>query len=275
VPKGRRWDYAGAAAATMTLALVVLLVVSSRTAVDAALLGSGNSAISDTAVSALHLPDGFRLFVSRFLPLEIALAMAWWAAERLGPDVLEPVPLMSLAALSLSLRLVFEVNMWGYYYMALTVALVLLDVVGGRIRAALLAWLAAVSVVYLVGPRTARVVWTAVSCGPEAQRLLAPIVAALALVLASVAVARRHQRDALCWLALAVAAVMAWPAQHNLVGRHVSPACWQLALVLLGLALAAGPLLGEVRARRALAGAGEEPTPSPRATTSIHGGASG
>ena len=51
-----------------------------------------------------------------------------------GIRPLQPAVLIALVALSLSFRLVFEDNVFSYYYMALAVTLVLLDVVGGRIR---------------------------------------------------------------------------------------------------------------------------------------------
>jgi len=61
--------------------------------------------------------------------------------RRLGSAALEPLPLVSLIATSLSLRLVFEVNMIGYYLMAMAVSLVMLDVIRGRISLLLVGWL--------------------------------------------------------------------------------------------------------------------------------------
>ena len=61
---------------------------------------------------------------------------------------MDPVPLLALMALSLSLRLVFEQNLYGYYFMAFAVSLVLLDVVGGRIRGQLVAWLGLLTLAY-------------------------------------------------------------------------------------------------------------------------------
>lgn len=62
--------------------------------------------------------------------------------------MLEPLPLLSLIATSLCLRLVFETNMVWYYPMAMAVSLVLLQVVRGRISKALIGWLALVTVAY-------------------------------------------------------------------------------------------------------------------------------
>ena len=49
------------------------------------------------------------------------------------------------------LLVIFEQQMFGYYFMALSVSLLLLDVVRGHIRGSLVAWLATVSMVYLFG----------------------------------------------------------------------------------------------------------------------------
>ena len=60
-------------------------------------------------------------------PLAVSMLLSWWVVRRLGQRALHPVPLMSLVALSLGLRLAFEVNLNAYYFMALTVTLVLLE----------------------------------------------------------------------------------------------------------------------------------------------------
>jgi hypothetical protein len=243
-PANRRWRYVGAAAGTTALALLALLVSSSSRAAGTALMGSANTGGAGTVLSALHLHGGIMVFASRIVPLELSLVLAWWVGRRLGPSVLEPAPLLSLVALSLSLRLVFDQWLYGYYFMALAVVLVLLDVVGGRIRSSLVAWLAAVSVVFLIGPTTSDAVWAAVHWGGDVQRLLAPVV----IVVAVAVILRRTvqdglQRGLLVWLALAVGAALAWPSTHNPISAHVSSEWWQVALVLLGIALAAGPLL--------------------------------
>jgi hypothetical protein len=95
---------------------------------------------------------GSALFVtSRFLPLAFTLILAWWASRKLGPTLIEPIPLLSLVAMSLCFRLVFEVNVWGYYFMAAAVTLVVLDVMCGRIRLPLLMWIALVTLAAVQG----------------------------------------------------------------------------------------------------------------------------
>jgi hypothetical protein len=76
------------------------------------------------------------------------MVLAWWIRDRLGASVLEPIPLFSLLATSLWLRLLFEVNLWGYYFMAVAVLVLALDVVRGRIRWSYVAWLILVTVAF-------------------------------------------------------------------------------------------------------------------------------
>ena len=243
-PANRRWVYAGAAAGTTALALTALLVSSSSRAAGAALIGSATGGGTGTVLSGIHLHHGILVFVSRIVPLELSLVLAWWVGRRLGPAALEAVPLMSLVALSLCLRLVFEQWLYGYYFMALAVALLLLDVVGGHVRASLVAWLVAVSVVFLVGPTTSVLVWPATNWAHDAQRSLAPVVVGVALAAVVLDTARSGlRRRQLAWLALAAVAALAWPSTHNPFGSHLLSVWWQVALVLSGIALAVGPLL--------------------------------
>ena len=92
---------------------------------------------------------GAVLFViSRVAPIVVLMALAWWVSRRRGARLLSPIPLISLVAASLIFRLIFEENLFGYYYMAVAVALLVLDVAVGRIRGPLLAWIALVTAAF-------------------------------------------------------------------------------------------------------------------------------
>ena len=115
-----------------------------------------------------HVREGASLLlVSRLPPLVLALALAWFVVRRLGQSALQPAVLIALVAVSLSLRLLFEDNVFSYYYMALAVTLVVLDVVRGRIRETLVAWLAMVTLVYT---EPSLIVWRQ-SWGQDARTL--------------------------------------------------------------------------------------------------------
>ena len=55
---------------------------------------------------------------------------------------LEPVALLSLLSLSLALRLAFEVSLFGYYLMSVSVLLLLVEIAVGRIKVAYIVWTA-------------------------------------------------------------------------------------------------------------------------------------
>ena len=190
-PAPRRVAYLTSAAATAAAGLVILLVVSSRTALDAALFGTGNSGGRGTVLSELHLSGGLLVFTSRIVPLGLSLILAWLVLQKLGPRALEPVPLLSVMALSLSLRLVFEQALYGYYLLAVSVMLVLLDVMGRRIRGSLVAWLLLLTLVYVEAPTTSSTVFDRVPWGYHAQQILPAVVLLLALLVVALKLSRR------------------------------------------------------------------------------------
>jgi hypothetical protein len=151
-------------------------------------------------------------------------------------------------ALSLGFRLVFEQALFGYYFMALAVTLVLLDVVVGHIRRSLVCWLAMVTLVFLVGPTTSHAVLHRSSWGHGVQVALTPVVVVLAvLVIARLVVRGGPRRDLFAVIGLLVGALLVWPSTNDPVSGHLPSVVWQVVLVLLGLILAAQPLLPRVR----------------------------
>lgn len=88
--------------------------------------------------------------VARLFPLLGAAAFALWARSRLGDAVVDPGPLVALVAVSLVLRLVFEVSLFSYYFLATAVVLVVLDAALGRVRLETICWIVACSALYPV-----------------------------------------------------------------------------------------------------------------------------
>jgi predicted neutral ceramidase superfamily lipid hydrolase len=78
----------------------------------------------------------------RLIPIVLCAIIAWWALDRLGQRSIEPVALLSLLALSLALRLAFEVSLYGYYLMSISVLLLLVEIARGRIRVLYVVWTA-------------------------------------------------------------------------------------------------------------------------------------
>jgi len=240
-PSHRRVPYAASAIIATTVIVLPLLAVSSGSAAQDILLGTGNSAGNGgTLVSDLHLGNATIFLVSRVLPLALSMFLAAWVVRRLDRAALEPVALVAVVALSLSFRLVFERNFYGYYLMALAVTLVLLDVIRGRIRGSLVAWLTLVTLVYAVDPT-----W-----GNHVRELLTPIVITLAIVVVAFGFARgRLSRNYLLWMGLIGGTMLVWPSTNDPLSRQLPTVYWQLILVLGGMVLAATPLLALVRRR--------------------------
>jgi hypothetical protein len=139
-PKGRRFRYSVAVIGMASAIVVPLIAITSGRIIKAISGAAATPAAGSSIVAGIHLHGPVLFMVSRVTPIALGMALAYWAGRRLGPRMLEPIPLVSLFATSLALRLVFEIRLYGYYFMALTVALILLDVLRGRLRLGLIAW---------------------------------------------------------------------------------------------------------------------------------------
>jgi len=114
--------------------LVVLIgAFLGATGVRAALLGTGHSRIKyGTWMYELHLPEVTGLVISRVLPLVLAGVIASWAARRRRDLARDPEFLLGVLAVAFSLRVLLEINLFGYYLLATAATLVLRDVVARR-----------------------------------------------------------------------------------------------------------------------------------------------
>jgi hypothetical protein len=166
--------------------------------------------------------------------------------RRVGRAALQPVVLVTLVALSLSLRLVFEQNIFGYYYMALAVTLVLVDVLGGRIRESLIAWLALIMLAEGEG-EISLVIWRQ-SWGQDARHWI-PAIIMIAALLLIVRRVLRHQLgwNLVLWGGVVIAALLVWPVSSDPLRHQPVTWLWEVVLVVMGVMLAAGPLRALVR----------------------------
>jgi hypothetical protein len=76
------------------------------------------------------------------------MGLALWFRVRFGARSLDPVPLVALIGLSCACRLVFEVNLFSYYFMALAVSIILIQVLEGTVRMLTVPWLAAIALAF-------------------------------------------------------------------------------------------------------------------------------
>ncbi len=244
-PGRQRLAFAGGAVGTTILVALPLLVANPGGAIHAIVFGTGNTGgIGGTVLWELNLHGAPLVLLSRILPIGLSLVIAWWTVRRLGSVALKPAALIALMAVCLSLRLPFEQQIFGYYFMALSVALVLLDVVRGHIRGSLVAWLVTVSMVYLLGSDALSLLrppWSTI-----VQDLIPLAVIILAALLIVLTIRRGDVGWMLgLWVGMIAAALLTWN-QTNVLG--IPPTWfWQVILVPLGIALAAGPLVQEIQ----------------------------
>ena len=240
-PAARKIPFGLAAAALVAVIAVPLVVVTSGAATRPIFAGSGASGgIGGTVMWEFHVRGGASLLLaSRLPPLILSLALAWYVVRRLGSAALQPAVLIAVVAVSLSFRLIFEDNIFSYYYMALAVSLVILDVARGRIRQTLVAWVAMVTLVYT---EPSIIVWRQ-SWDQDARRWIPVIIMIVGLLLILRDVLRHTLgSNAAMWAAAVLTALVTWPVSSDPL--HFEPVTWlwQVVLVGIGVALAAGPL---------------------------------
>jgi hypothetical protein len=236
-PSGRRGRYVGAAAAMAVCLVAPLYVVSDGTILRAITIGSGATAsFGGTVMWEVSHRGALSVLISRVLPIVLALAVSWWVVRRLGPRLsASPTVMLSLVAVSLSLRLVFEQNLYEYYFMALAVTLVLLDVTRGRIRTSVLVWLATTLMTFSLDDYFLRV-----ASGLHLQNVLPPLVLIVTLSAAAIGIVRGRtwrRWTVLLWSCLVVCALV--------TGTGLWLPTWfvQVIFVGTGALLAATPLL--------------------------------
>ena len=159
-PKSKFTRFVAAAIGSVIVVVAPLALFAPKAALKAVLTGSGTTWTSATLLDVTRLSGPWLFFCSRFLPIAVAMVLAWWAHDRLGASVVKPISLISLIATSLSLRLLFEVNLWGYYFMAVAVTVLVLDIVCGRLRWSYFVWLALIAIAFhpVIGANSA---WSA------------------------------------------------------------------------------------------------------------------
>ena len=224
------------------------IATTSGRAWGAILIGTGNfRSFGGTVLWELHTHGALLVALSRFAPIGVSMVLAWYVLRRLGPAVLDPVPLVSLIATCLSLRLVFEQNLFGYYFMALAVSLILLDVIRGRLRWELLVWIGLVTVEFPLLRGT--LYFDAPSWGTQVDRAAPLAFAAILLALIVMDATRRRVRWYLVLpFVLVVVAFAQWPPWRTIPSRDLFPLwLWQILLVASGIWLATAPLIAAVR----------------------------
>jgi hypothetical protein len=126
-----------------------LALLTSGRALRWAVVGSaGATTMPGSLLAELHVRGAGLFVVARVLPVVAALVVAWWVEHRRADVVRRPAALVGVVAMAFTLRLVFEANAYGYYFMALSVALVVGDVLRRRLPWRPLVWIGVVTLAF-------------------------------------------------------------------------------------------------------------------------------
>ncbi len=241
--RDRRFRYGVGVVAGLAALLIPLGVLTGERVWRAALLGTSRAGIDGirgaggTWLWETHASGVVLLLAARGAPILAAAGLAWWTGR--GEKRRDPSTLLSLVTACLALRLVFEVNLFGYYFMAVAVALVLLDVARGRLRGVTLAWLVLVTVAF--NPAQWDLNLQRELAGFQLD-LIVPLVATLAVGVIMLTDVARHR---IRWYLVGLLVVVTLTGIPGLWGlSNVEPVMplwfWQLVLVPSALALSRG-----------------------------------
>ena len=258
-PTAKRIQLAGAGLLTGAIVVLPLTAMTSGRALRAIAFGTGdNPSEGGTVLWETHANGVAAVLLFRVAPIVVSVVLSWWVARRLGARALEAVPLISLVAVSLGLRLVFEANLFAYYFMALSVTVVLLEVTRGSIRRTAVAWIAALT---LVTSHISVLPFGPTRWGGYVQKDVIPLLLGGAALLAILRLVIRDgdRRNLWPWVAVAAVDLFTLLPGGNAFSAGNVIWFWQVVLVVPGLLLAAQPLRTSILA----ASATEPATSSP------------
>ncbi len=96
-----------------------------------------------SVVGLLDILEKTKLQIARDAPIVLAAVLVVWARWRARGALLSPVPLVGLVLACLATRLVFEISLLNYYFLAVGVALLLLDAIRLRLPVWSVGWIVA------------------------------------------------------------------------------------------------------------------------------------
>jgi hypothetical protein len=143
--RARAWVFVAAGAVVAGGVVPFYLVAPDATvrAMTAVYVAGVNFVSTPTVVGVLSILEKTKLEIARDAPIVMAAVLVVWARRRAGASLLAPVPLAGLCLACLSTRLVFEISLLNYYFLAVAVALLLLDFTRRRLPVWSVAWIVA------------------------------------------------------------------------------------------------------------------------------------
>ncbi len=139
--------------------LALLGTVMGPHVVTAALLGIGRGRIHiGTLMYEVHVPELLALVIARALPLVAVALFGAWHSRRHANLAYNAEYLLGLIAVGWTVRLVLEINLFGYYMLATGATLVLRDIVAQRAFRGTI-WLLVVTMVIFGHVQVWQVLW--------------------------------------------------------------------------------------------------------------------
>jgi hypothetical protein len=144
-PKDHRARLVTALMLTSAVAGVTLLVVTSGRAWESLVYGTGDSSWTSSLLVETGLRGNALFVTARLAPVAMTAITAIRLRAKWRENIMAPSSLLTLVTLSMLWRLVFEINLWGYYFMSVTVLLLLLEAANNRLRRGVLLWVVVAS----------------------------------------------------------------------------------------------------------------------------------
>ncbi len=247
VPRAAWWRYVAGLAAAVGAVDLPFLVATAGRAARAIVIGSGfTRSYGGTVVWELTQRGASLFALSRVAPILAGVALAVVVRRRLGDQIYESTTLLSLVGVLLGLRLVFEVNLWDYYFAALATLILIVEAQRERWRPAVAFWWLTVWMAFDPLPAGFQTNSTILDIH---LRIWGPTYLTLAATVAVVlgTATRRLRWWWWLWVAGAALAFVHLPVV-DVLSHHGWPLwLWQVVLVPWGLVLVGTPLLAALR----------------------------
>ncbi len=246
-PRRQRFAVASGIAGLMVLVVTPLELATSGAVLHSIFFGTSKvggahfGGAGGTVISSAGLHGVTLFLMSRIAPLLTAALVTFLVMKKWGDQVRRPVILASLIATCLTLRLAFEVNALGYYYMAATVSLLLIDALQGRFRGESFALIALIALAY--SPVTQYFRWRGHFEGTVIREALPYLVSipVVVMILAGLAY-RRLKWHWVLWQVVVIVAFIRFPIHPHGDTGALPSWCWQLLLVSSLLLILSRPL---------------------------------
>lgn len=246
LPRERRVVFAVSFLTAITAVVLPLAILTSGDVMHSVLYGTskaggGTRGAGGTVLASMGLRGVMLFLSSRVAPMVAAVGLSLLVVRRRGEGAREPVTLVALVGSCLAMRLVFELNALGYYYMAGVVSLLVLDAMRGRFRGESFALIALITLAF--SPVVLYFRWRGQLEGPELRAIL-PYGVSIPVVVALVVGLARHQVRwyLVGWLVLVLVAFIRVPLPVTQYREVVPSWCWQILLVTPLLLLLSSPL---------------------------------